>query len=466
VTRGALFAVLFAAAGLIAAAQATPGQFGGLKEIEAFSDASSRGDQAAMTALLADQMLFSAGDGAVQREPKFDRNDPTTVLIKKQTQTLRDAAAKGDRAAIDPLLDEELIYVNEDGAVSGRHDFRLGAAIGGTNPGAATVKLQDWVAHKADGVVVSTYTTDTVTRYGEQSFEERALAVDAWIKRGASWKLIESQIIPLNQDPPVAPMQAAALDDYAGVYAAAPNFRVSVSRDGDGLALSTNGGKPVAVAAEAKDVFFVPGLQSGVRRSRIVFQRDAGGAIDGYVSSRGLALKRIATAAAANDSADALKVTSSVAPASDLVVHRAGALAVTSFIHDRVTQYPGQLLHTRYRSTESWTRQGGVWKMLTLQSLELPVDPRPAPLSPGALDDYVGDYAAAAGVSVKFARTGEHLDIAQTGEKPQALEAMAKDAFFVPGQPRNTLLFQRDATGRLLGYFLRREGHDLAFRRL
>jgi len=470
VKLSALFPVVIAAVGLIAATPKTPppdpGAFGGLKEIEAFSDASARGDQAAMAALVADQVLFSAGDGTVQREPKLDRADPVTALIRKQTQDLRDAAAKGDRAAMDPLLDDALIYVNEDGVVSGRHDLRLGAPIGSAKAVAATVKLENWVAHRADGVVVTTYGVDGPVRYGEQTLDQRGLAVDSWIKRGADWKLIESQIVPLSQDPPAAVLTPATLDDYAGVYAAAPNFVVTVAHDGDALALSTNGGAPVKALPEAGDIFFIPAQDGGARRSRIVFQRGADGLISGYASSRGLVLKR--TAAPSTPDTDPLKVTSAVAPASDLVVHRIGALAVTSFIHERVTDYPGQTLHTRYRSTETWTRQAGVWKMLTLQSLELPLDPAPAALSPALLNDYVGEYAATAGASVKIARSGDHLEITQAGEKPVALTAMARDAFFISGRPRTTILFQRNPypSGRLVGYFVRREGRDLAFRKI
>jgi hypothetical protein len=485
VTRFAVFVVLVAAACLIAAAprasvsktgsakagssktapvDAAP--FDGLKEIEAFSDASARGDQAGMSALLADQMLFSAGDGAVQRDPKLDRADAVTLLIRKRTDTFRAALARGDRAGVEPLLDDELIYVNEDGAVSGRRDLQVGPAPGAPKPTASSVKLTDWIARHVGGVVVSTYVVDTLDHYGQQSVEERSLAMDVWLKQASDWKLIESQIIPLNQDPVVANAQPGALDDYVGTYAAAPNFSVAVSHDGQALALSTNGGKPVQVAPEATDIFFVPGLESGVRRSRIVFQRDAAGAITGYVSSRGLALKRFTAAPAASDAGAALNVTSSVAPASDLLVRRLGALAVTSFIHDRVTRYPGQALHTQYRSTEAWVRQPNGWKMLTLQSLELPIEPPAAPLSSDLLNDYVGDYAAAPGVSAKIVLSGGHLSLALIGENASVLASMAHDAFFIPGQPRDSLLFQRDASGRVLGYFLRSEGRDLAFRRL
>jgi hypothetical protein len=467
VKLGQVLAVLAVAIGLVAAAPAAdPGPFGGLKEIEAFSDASSRGDQAAMTAMLADQVLFSAGDGAVQREARWDRTDPVTILVRKQTQTLREAAARGDRAAMDPLLDEALIYVNEDGIVSGRHDLRLGAPISPGKAVVAGVKFQDWVAHRSDGVVITSYAVEMLSRFGQQTVDDRVLALDSWIKRGVDWKLIESQVIPLNQDPRVASLDQAALNDYVGAYAAAPNFVVAVARGDGGLSLSTNGGKPVQVQPEAKDIFFIADLQSGVRRSRIIFQRDAGGHVTGYVSSRGLALKRAPADTIATGDPAAPKITSSVEPATDLLIRRAGGLAVTSFIHDRITRYPGQTLHTRYRSTETWIRQPTGWKLLTLQSLELPLEPPLAPLSPDAMNDYLGEYAAAPGVSVKIAQAGDHLTLTRPGEKPAAMQPVAGEAFFIPGRPRASLLFQRDATGRLLGYFLRREGHDLAFRKL
>ena len=439
--------------------------FGGLKEIEAFSDASARGDQAGMTALLADQILFSAGDGTVQREPKWDHADPAVDLVRKQTQVLRAAAAKGDRAGMDRVLDDSLIYVNEDGVVSGRHDLRLGSLLTEVRPDAATVTLTDWAARRVEGVIVTSYVTNTATRYGQQMVDERALVMDAWIRRGAGWTLVESQSIPLSQDPAPAALEPGVLSEYAGVYSLAPNFVVTITASTDGLALSTNGGNPVVARPEAKDLFFIPAGDTGARRSRIVFQRGDDGRIMGYVSSRGLSLKRVTGGDLAVGSTPP-HIGSSVAPASELLVRRLGGLAVTSFIHDRVTQYPGEALHTRYRSTETWIRQAGAWKMLSLQSLELPVDPPVAARLADRMGDYLGEYAPSPDGSVKVVRLGDRLAIAGPGGQPSALQAIAPDVFLIEGKPRLSLLFQRDAGGRVLGFSLRREGRDLGFRKL
>ena len=72
-------------------------------------------------------------------------------------------------------------------------------------------------------------------------------------------------------------------------------------------------------------------------------------------------------------------ISSTVLPAADLVVRRFGDVAIATFIHERVTHYYGQILHAKYRSTETWIKRGTEWKMLALQSCELD-HPLPSPL--------------------------------------------------------------------------------------
>ena len=104
--------------------------------------------------------------------------------------------------------------------------------------------------------------------------------------------------------------------------------------------------------------------------------------------------------------------------------------------------------------------------MLSLQSLELPVDPPVAARLADRMGDYLGEYAPSPDGSVKVVRLGDRLAIAGPGGQPSALQAIAPDVFLIEGKPRLCLLFQRDAGGRVLGFSLRREGRDLGFRKL
>jgi hypothetical protein len=170
------------------------------------------------------------------------------------------------------------------------------------------------------------------------------------------------------------------LNEYVGTHTGGTGLSVVISLDGSELTASSNGGKAVAYEAEGRDLFFTPGLPPGTPRSRIIFQRDKSGHIAGYVSSRGLELTRSGFVAPQNDTAVTQPgISSTVLPAADLVVRRFGDVAIATFIHERVTHYYGQILHTKYRSTETWIKRGTEWKMLALQSCEFG---RPLPWPP------------------------------------------------------------------------------------
>jgi len=345
------------------------------QRIEAFSDASSRGDQAAMNNLFDDDVLFSSGNGTVDRDPQRDKSDTTAALLRKQAQAFCDADQRRDLVAMTSYLGDEVLFINEDGVVSERRDSLSGAPAAAPKGISSTVTLTDWILHYSGDVAVASFVDDQVVHYDTQDLNRKFLTVETWIKSAKGWQLIASQTIPLHQDPSPLILPSDVLDEYVGSYSGGPGLAVTISRDGNKLSASTNGGKAVVYDAEARDIFFTPGMPPGSPRPRITFQRDKNGHIAGYVSNRGLVLTRgekSNPAAPAGDPATAQQaISSTILPAADLVVHRSGDVAVATFIHERVTHYYGQVLHTKYRSTETWIKRGAEWKMLTLQSREL-----------------------------------------------------------------------------------------------
>jgi ketosteroid isomerase-like protein len=342
------------------------------ERIEAFSDASSRGDQPGMNSLLDDEILFSSGSGTVDRDPKFDKSDAIATLLRKQTLAFHDAGRRQDAAAMQRYIADEALFVNEYGVVSGPRDSRRDASAVASKGISSALTVTDWVVHHSGEVAVDSFVGEQAVGSGDKALSRKFLCVETWIKSDTVWKLIASQTIPLYRDPPAAILPSHALDDYVGTYTGGPGLSVEISLDGSALASSSNGGKAVAYEAEGRDIFFTPGLPPGTPRSRIVFQRDKSGHITGYVSSRGLELIRSGAAAAQRGGAMTLPgISSTVLPAADLVVRRFGDVAIASFIHERVTHYYGQILHTKYRSTETWIKRGTEWKMLALQSCEL-----------------------------------------------------------------------------------------------
>jgi ketosteroid isomerase-like protein len=425
------------------------------RQTDLFAAASQSGEQAAMNRLLDDIVLFSGGSGSVDHDPKYDADDAVSAELRHMTEAFRDAGQRGDVEAMRRHLDDQVLFINEDGVVSGRQDFSGGAPAVPPKAVSSVLTVNNWLLHHSGDVAVASFVDEQAVRYVGQSLTFRFLCVESWIKRGEAWKLIASQTIPLHEDPPAANLPSQLIDDYVGAYTAAPGRTITISRTGNALT-STNGNKASTLVPEVRDVFITLGLPPGYARPRLFFRRDGEGRVTGYASN-GLLFNKIASAPASPAPAQGALVLR------DFVVHQAGDVAVTTFLHDRQTPYGAQVLQETYRSSETWMRRGGAWKMIASQGRRLPKDPLQTILPEGDMDSYMGVYAGP-GFTVSIRREGHALSEAGSGEKPSTLVAAARDAFFTPGSPRTIILFQRD--GHVSGYVKRRDERDLVFNRL
>ena len=426
------------------------------------SAAGQRGDQATVEKYLDDAVLFSAGDGTVQRDANLDQNDGLSTLLKQQTQDFRDASQRGDLAKMRSYLDDQLLFINEDGAAIDRHDFAGGAPAAAPKGGRSTVTIIDWVLHSSGDIAATSFVNEQVTHYSGTTLNEKYLSVETWIKRGTKWKLLASETTLLHQDPPALTLPDGVWNDYLGAYSAGPGSAVAITRDRNLLGINVNGKKAPSLAAEVRDVFYTPGQAPGYDRQRIVFQRDAAGQVTGYVS-RGLIYTKSAGAIQGG-------ATTTAPPGPlvlrDFIVHHTDNVAVATFFHDRDTPFYGQTMHQIYRSMEIWIKRGTEWKLIASQGRQMMPDPPMTTLSTAALNDYTGTYTVGTELTVRITRTGNALAASLNGGKSVPLCANVRDVFFTPGAPRIRLIFQRDANGRITGYLRRREERDLIFRKI
>jgi Domain of unknown function (DUF3471) len=145
-----------------------------------------------------------------------------------------------------------------------------------------SITVTQWVLRRFGNVAIAGFVDDQTIHFHGQVLNYKYRSTETWIERGATWKMIASQTLALQQDPPAVALPSRELNDYVGTYAVAPDFTVTISRRGNTLVSSTNSGKAVPLAAEIRDVLFTP----GVPRSRKIFRRDANGHVTGYVSRR------------------------------------------------------------------------------------------------------------------------------------------------------------------------------------
>ncbi len=434
--------------------------------IDAYSQAGTRGDQQAADALLDEDVLFAGGDGAVQRDDKRDRSDAVAALLQEQTVAWRRAASMGKLAAMRRYFLRDLLAIDENGNVTEGAQYRPAADL--PLPGAPVQDtVSDWVVHHDGKTAVASYVEERTLRYGGQALHFRSLVIDTWIAQHDGWKLFATHATPLFYDPAAVQVPGSELDTYIGDYAIGAGAKVRISRDGDALLSSVNGGKPTRYAAEWRDVFYATGMSPGSARAHLYFQRDATGHVTGYLSSSGLTLRRDEDGAAgANAGAAMQSVESTVLPAAHLVVHRQGDVAVATFIHERITHFYGLTLHTQYRSTETWVKRGETWKMLALQSRALEQEMPVRDLAKDEMGDYAGSYAAGAGLAGEISWHQGELQLHTAGAAPYPLRPIVRDDFASPGSPGTGTLFQRNQDGRVAGFVLRCQGQDLLFVKL
>ena len=212
--------------------------------------------------------------------PRQAEND--AAVIKRLSQAFSDASASGNALVLKRLLDDNVIFINENGDQATKKDL-----VDSASPPPKGVFEQARAERSANQDSrrrrPSPAFTDnaTVNFYG-QSLHAAYRSTEVWVKEHDGWKMVSSQTLALQQDPPAVTLPSSVLDQYVGTYSGGDGLTVVIAHVGDGLTAAANGGKPAEYKAELKDVFFV----AGQPRNRRIFQRDATGAVTGYVNRR------------------------------------------------------------------------------------------------------------------------------------------------------------------------------------
>jgi hypothetical protein len=123
--------------------------------------------------------------------------------------------------------------------------------------------------------------------------------------------------------------------------------------------------------------------------------------------------------------------------------------------------YHGQMIVSRWRSTDTWIKTPDGWKLLAEQTMAIPEDPPAIPLSNKKACAYAGTYRLTAEITDTLRCTDGKVFSTRTGRAEVAYEAEIADVFFVKGRPRTRRIFVRDENGVITGFVDRREGIDV-----
>ena len=205
----------------------------------------------------------------------------TEQELREATQQMLDAIAPGDVAVWDRWLDPAVLQVDENDTVRGKAEIlkELQPLPKGL---VGRLKVAEFRMALAGDVAVVTHEDDESLDYFGQMLRSRFRMTDTWHRTPSGWRLLGSQVLAVHQDPPAATLDAATLCAYSGRYVLTPDISVTAHCDGAGLVFERAGRPNRTFLPELKDQFFEPGQP----RTRRLFQRDAEGAITGFVDRR------------------------------------------------------------------------------------------------------------------------------------------------------------------------------------
>ena len=142
-----------------------------------------------------------------------------------------------------------------------------------------------------------------------------------------------------------------------------------------------------------------------------------------------------------------------------------GNTAILAYDLDETEIIFGQKLHARYHGADTWMYRNSRWQIVVTQMMRYYEDPAPGSINPTLLNDYIGTYQLAPGVTLTILRDVDKL-YSQRGQRPrEPLLPEVADLFFRPGS-EGRRVFHRDASGRVDAMIDRRNNEDVVWKKL
>lgn len=207
--------------------------------------------------------------------------EDVSSLLHRLTQSFSDAGQEGKGSVMAQYLDDDVIFFNEGGDRAMKADM---SKDGPPQPGVnRTITTTDWDC-KVHGNVAVTSFVDVVEQGPADTREHyKYRSVETWLKEKGHWKMIGSETLSLQEDPPAVALDQRTLEEYVGTYRELAGISITFTRRGDRLFAAVNGSSGVEQEAQARDIVFTPGHGATPK----VFQRDGSGKVTGFVYLRG-----------------------------------------------------------------------------------------------------------------------------------------------------------------------------------
>ena len=208
--------------------------------------------------------------------------DPATASqLRGLSQQLLDAVGAGDTAVWSRVLDDQGVFVDEEGNV--RDKRTVLSELRPLPPGiSGHICITAPHATLSRDVAVLTYDAmESAVVYG-QEHHTHYHTTDTYVRRGGQWRLLGSQVAVLPAEHTAVDIRPETLDDFVGEYALTEGIAYRVTREGDRLYGERTGGRREELLPLGVDRFF----RIGARRGERIFRRDAFGRVDAMLDRR------------------------------------------------------------------------------------------------------------------------------------------------------------------------------------
>jgi hypothetical protein len=159
-------------------------------------------------------------------------SEDLSALLKAKTQQFSDAGQEGKAAVMAALLDDRVVFINENGDIATKQDIVESASP--APPGMERhIEVTDWSLTPHGATAVAKFVDVLTLKIGAQTVQYRFLSTEVWHKEKGQWLMISSQTLALEQDPPAIALPSSVLDQYVGAYKMGDGFVYRIAREGD-----------------------------------------------------------------------------------------------------------------------------------------------------------------------------------------------------------------------------------------
>jgi hypothetical protein len=142
-----------------------------------------------------------------------------------------------------------------------------------------------------------------------------------------------------------------------------------------------------------------------------------------------------------------------------------GRTAILSYDLDETETVYGQKMTARYHGTDTWMFRDGRWQVVAGQVLRYYEDPAAGKIDRARLNDYVGTFELAPGITLTVSQEGDRLYAKRKDRSRELLVPESPDLFFRPGV-EGRRLFRRNDQGKVDALIDRRNNEDLIWKKL